>query len=163
MKPPHKPQSLLIRGFNVRVAMPKIIYILSIISIEEKRKKKRRLKKKSDLKSSMTIKRCEHGKEKRRCKDCKGSGICEHNMQKAFCKDCKGSVIFEHNKQKYKWKECAGSSICEHNLQRHQCASLVEERRSVCATSTSMVAGNVEGRPSAITKRKSTNARTVVL
>ena len=37
------------------------------------------------------VKKCEHGRQKSQCKDCKGSGICEHNRQKRVCKDCGGS------------------------------------------------------------------------
>jgi hypothetical protein len=32
--------------------------------------------------------RCEHGREKRRCRECGGSGICKHNHVKFTCKQC---------------------------------------------------------------------------
>ena len=51
-------------------------------------------------------KRCEHGRERSRCKDCGGSGICEHGRQRSRCKDCRGSSICEHGKQRYACKEC---------------------------------------------------------
>jgi hypothetical protein len=41
--------------------------------------------------------KCEHDKEKRNCKQCKGSKICEHDKQKQACKQCKGSSICEHD------------------------------------------------------------------
>jgi hypothetical protein len=37
------------------------------------------------------IKKCEHGRQKSQCKDCRGAGICEHDRQKRLCKDCGGS------------------------------------------------------------------------
>jgi hypothetical protein len=64
---------------------------------------------------------CEHNKHKSKCKECKGSGICEHNKQKSNCKECKGSGICEHNKQKSSCKECKGSGICEHNKRKSSC------------------------------------------
>ena len=42
-----------------------------------------------------SIKKCEHGRRKARCKDCGGSGICEHGKQKASCKDCRGASLCE--------------------------------------------------------------------
>ena len=41
---------------------------------------------------------CEHGREKRRCKECGGSGICEHGRRKSSCKECGGSAICEHGR-----------------------------------------------------------------
>ena len=32
--------------------------------------------------------KCEHGRIKGQCKDCKGSQICEHNKRKSICKEC---------------------------------------------------------------------------
>ena len=32
--------------------------------------------------------RCEHGRQKSRCKECGGSGICVHGREKRRCKDC---------------------------------------------------------------------------
>jgi hypothetical protein len=65
--------------------------------------------------------RCEHNREKSRCKDCGGSGICEHNRIKSTCKDCGGGGICEHNRQKSTCKDCGGSSICEHDRRKSQC------------------------------------------
>ena len=39
------------------------------------------------------LKRCEHQRQKSRCKDCGGSGICEHQRQRSSCKDCGGGII----------------------------------------------------------------------
>ena len=86
--------------------------------------------------------RCEHGKEKRRCKECGGSGICKHqhlkftcklcnpvgtggicihNRDKYNCVQCKGGGICEHNRRRARCVECGGGSICEHKRQRRIC------------------------------------------
>ena len=36
--------------------------------------------------------RCEHGREKRRCRECGGSGICKHNHVKFTCKQCNAGL-----------------------------------------------------------------------
>jgi len=64
---------------------------------------------------------CEHNKIKSECKHCGGASICEHNRVKRQCKDCKGSQICEHNKRKSICKSCGGSSICEHNKEKSKC------------------------------------------
>jgi hypothetical protein len=66
-------------------------------------------------------KKCEHNREKTKCKECGGSSFCEHNRRKSSCKECGGSSICEHNKIKSKCKECGGSSICVHNKQKTFC------------------------------------------
>ena len=76
--------------------------------------------------------KCSHGKQKRFCKECGGSGICSHGKQKAkcnkchgkhkrICKECGGSGICSHGKQKQNCKECGGSSICSHGKRKAQC------------------------------------------
>ena len=65
--------------------------------------------------------KCEHDRQKSRCKDCKGSQICEHNILKYFCKVCKGSQICEHNNIKSYCKECGGKSLCKHNKEKSKC------------------------------------------
>jgi len=67
------------------------------------------------------IKKCEHGKQKRYCKEgCGGSQICVHNIIKYNCKNC-GNKYCEHKKNKYNCKECKGSQICEHNIIKNIC------------------------------------------
>ena len=61
----------------------------------------------------MARKKCEHNRQKSRCKDCGGSSICEHNKLKSRCKDCGGSSICEHNRQKSRCKDCGGSELCK--------------------------------------------------
>ena len=65
--------------------------------------------------------KCEHNKQKTRCKECGGASICKHNREKSQCKDCGGSSICEHNKRKSNCKECGGSSICKHNKRKSRC------------------------------------------
>ena len=65
--------------------------------------------------------KCEHNREKRDCKECRGSGICEHNRRKPDCNDCHGSQICEHDREKRDCKECHGSGICEHNRRKREC------------------------------------------
>jgi hypothetical protein len=67
------------------------------------------------------MRKCEHNRQKSRCKECGGSAICEHNRQKSTCKECGGSAICEHNRLKSWCKECGGSSICEHNRRKSTC------------------------------------------
>lgn len=66
-------------------------------------------------------KKCEHGRQKCRCKECGGNSICEHNREKTKCKYCGGSQICVHNRIKYGCKECCGSGICVHNRIKSQC------------------------------------------
>ena len=87
----------------------------------------------------MPSKKCEHGKQKSRCKECGGNNICEHGKFKSYCKECSGSQICPHNRQKSHCKECGGSSFCEHGKQKSQCkecggASICEhgKQKSTC-------------------------------
>ena len=66
-------------------------------------------------------KKCEHGKEKRHCRECDGSSYCEHNVRKGRCKECGGSSLCEHKVEKSSCVKCGGSSICEHNRERRRC------------------------------------------
>lgn len=36
---------------------------------------------------------CEHEKQRRYCRECKGSAFCEHNKMKIYCKTCDGSRL----------------------------------------------------------------------
>lgn len=66
-------------------------------------------------------KKCQHGRARHNCRECKGVGICEHNKRRTNCRDCHGSAICEHGNQKYRCKPCGGSSICEHGTRKHIC------------------------------------------
>ena len=78
--------------------------------------------------------KCIHGKQRSRCKECGGSQICEHNRERCRCKECGGTYICKHNKRRSDCKECGGASICEHNRERRICkecggASICEHNR----------------------------------
>ena len=76
----------------------------------------------SQTQPRMRVRRkCEHGRQRSKCKECGGAGICEHNRIRSTCKKCGGSSICEHNRQRSLCKECGGASICEHNRQRYYC------------------------------------------
>jgi hypothetical protein len=66
-------------------------------------------------------KRCEHGRERRRCKECGGSSICEHGRDRYRCMEYGGASICKHGRQRHKCMECGGSSICEHGRRWHRC------------------------------------------
>jgi hypothetical protein len=72
-------------------------------------------------KISKEINKCEHGRIKSICKECRGSSICEHGRIKSQCKECGGSSFCEHGRIKSTCKECGGSSICEHGTRRSTC------------------------------------------
>ena len=43
--------------------------------------------------------KCNHGKRKISCKQCKGSQICQHGRQRSSCIPCKGGSVCLHQKQ----------------------------------------------------------------
>ena len=90
-------------------------------------------------KESKIKNKCEHAREKSRCKECKGSGICIHDKVKSSCKECKGSQICIHDKIKSQCKECGGGSICIHDKQKSKCKEcgggsfcIHDKQKSVC-------------------------------
>ena len=54
---------------------------------------------------------CPHGRKRRYCKDCGGSGICEHGSRRSECKECGGSRICEHGRRRSRCKDCGGPRI----------------------------------------------------
>ena len=65
--------------------------------------------------------KCEHNRQRSKCKDCGGASICQHNRQRSTCKDCGGTSICQHNRQRSSCKDCGGASICQHNRRRSSC------------------------------------------
>ena len=51
--------------------------------------------------------KCEHGRQRTKCKDC-GGGIkkCEHGRERSKCKDCGGGSICEHRRRRTRCKDC---------------------------------------------------------
>ena len=71
----------------------------------------------------MPYKKCEHGIQKCRCKQCGGSNLCQHDRQKAACKDC-GTLKYkycEHDKVKKDCKICCSSNVCQHGKWKRMC------------------------------------------
>ena len=65
--------------------------------------------------------KCEHRRQRSKCKDCGGDHICEHNKIKSQCLFCGRSQICEHNKRRSTCKDCGGGHICEHKKLRSDC------------------------------------------
>jgi hypothetical protein len=66
--------------------------------------------------------KCEHGRQKCRCKDCGGNSICSHgnrNIECALCDNASQRCI--HKKLKIRCLDCVGSSICEHQKRKDTC------------------------------------------
>jgi hypothetical protein len=66
---------------------------------------------KTNRRVSDASRRCEHGRERHRCKDCKalgagGTSICEHNRRRDRCSECSGSQICEHSRQRGRCSVC---------------------------------------------------------
>ena len=57
--------------------------------------------------------RCEHGRQRRFCKDCGGSGLCEHGRERHRCKDCGGAGICEHGRRRSRCKDCGEQAQAE--------------------------------------------------
>ena len=50
-----------------------------------------------------------------------GSRSCQHGRQRRVCKECGGASICEHGRQRSQCKECGGASFCEHGRRRREC------------------------------------------
>lgn len=65
---------------------------------------------------------CEpHGRRKRDCTICGGSGTCVHRRLIYMCRDCGGKGICPHARQRHYCRECRESSICKHSRRKNQC------------------------------------------
>ena len=69
----------------------------------------------------MVVSKCEHGRQKCRCRECCGVSFCEHGKLRIKCEECGGSQICEHGKVKQQCQKCKGSSLCEHGRQKCRC------------------------------------------
>jgi EsV-1-7 cysteine-rich motif len=71
---------------------------------------------------NLVTKRCEHGRARSACAECKGANRCAaHNKMKDTCKECKGPGICEHGIRRYFCRECKGKGTCEHKGDRRAC------------------------------------------
>ena len=64
---------------------------------------------------------CEHKRQKNKCKECGGASICHHHRNRSECTDCRGGKICEHGRRRSECRECGGSQICTHDRKRSQC------------------------------------------
>ena len=71
---------------------------------------------------------CDHGRERRKCKECDGDSICKHQRQRSQCKECDGASICKHKKRRTRCKDCDGISICIHQRQRSDCKECSPQR-----------------------------------
>jgi hypothetical protein len=71
--------------------------------------------------SRVSTTKCEHGRQRSKCKECGGANICKHGRQRSNCKECGGSGICEHGRRRSVCKECGGGSICQHGRRRSRC------------------------------------------
>ena len=46
---------------------------------------------------------------------------CEHDRQRARCRECEGVYICKHDRQRNRCKDCNGVSICNHDRERTRC------------------------------------------
>ena len=76
-------------------------------------------------------KKCEHGRQRNKCKDCGGSQICFHGRRRNQCKDCGGVSICEHERRKDQCKDCGGSQICFHERQKAQCKDCMDDEQKI--------------------------------
>jgi len=58
--------------------------------------------------------KCEHDKQRNRCKDCGGASICEHNKIRSQCRDCNLSLYLVHL-QRGQINRCFKSSTLDKN------------------------------------------------
>lgn len=55
---------------------------------------------------------CEHGRAKRKCKECGGAGICQHGRRRYRCKECGGVGVCKHAFLRQQCKACNGVAVC---------------------------------------------------
>lgn len=92
-----------------------------------------------DMVAKCAIKKCPHGKEERRCRECGGSALCMHGRQKQRCRECGGVSICPHGKERNVCAQCGGASLCIHGRRKcycRECGSVSfcfhGKRRTVC-------------------------------
>jgi len=65
--------------------------------------------------------KCEHDRQRTKCRECGGSSYCEHDRLRTHCKECGGVSICQHDRQKSNCRDCGGSSFCIHDRMRNRC------------------------------------------
>jgi hypothetical protein len=79
-------------------------------------------------KADYARKRCGHGRERIRCRDCGGAGICEHGRQRPSCHDCGGVSICEHGRQRAHCRVCDIAGVIAGNVSSRMWTVLGGER-----------------------------------
>ena len=62
---------------------------------------------------------CIHSVTKNECKRCRYK--CEHNKERSRCRDCGGNEFCIHNKLKQQCRDCGGNAYCIHNKIKSYC------------------------------------------
>ena len=93
----------------------------------------------------MARKKCEHGRERSRCKECGGSSICEHGRRRGRCKEC-GPQAVRPPKRKLTFKEEALATkrkvLSDSNFEAPEAAAKVQRsvpRRATAAKASSKI------------------------
>ncbi len=125
--------------FDIELITVKLEEVSNHIKIKQKGNKCEHGRRKSTCKECKGSSICEHDRIRSTCKNCKGGSVCEHGRRRSACSDCKGGSRCEHDRIKSVCKECGGKSICSHNRVRSQCKecggnSICEHNhlRSIC-------------------------------
>ena len=73
--------------------------------------------------------KCEHDRQRSRCKECGGSQICPHDRLRSQCKECGGSQICPHDRRRSECKEC---DPCGHltQLMRSRCRRALRSKNA---------------------------------
>ena len=79
---------------------------------------------------------CEHNRVRRECAECRdsdsdqndsmkaASAFCEHYRDRKLCKICRGGALCEHNRERRRCIDCGGPGICEHRRIKRQVQGL---------------------------------------
>ena len=57
-------------------------------------------------------KKCQHGRLRRRCRDCDGSSVCKHGRERRRCRDCGGASVCVHWRLRRQCRDCC-NFVCE--------------------------------------------------
>ena len=75
--------------------------------------------------------KCQHNRDRFRCKECDGVSVCPHGNIRTYCKECQGASICQHNKRKYDCVECDGAAFCGHQRFKKVCPLCINIDKSV--------------------------------
>ena len=55
---------------------------------------------------------CEHGRQRRQCRECGGSSFCEHGRKRAVCRECGGTAVCAHGRRRAHCRDCT-NFVCQ--------------------------------------------------